>query len=159
VNKLQLIPAAAADAAYIGARLRDSDLRELRAALGDDMSPTLVTVDAFERSTQCWVGLDVDAEPVTILGVAPITRGVRIGSPWLLATPEIARFNGSMIEPMKDCVRLMLEEYPILLNRVYTENDTSVRWLKRLGFSFGDVFPHGPRALPFQWFSMEAEHV
>jgi hypothetical protein len=50
----------------------------------------------------------------------------------------------------------MLQVFPHLINFVHAENRTSVRWLRRLGFTVHPVMPYGRLGEPFHPFEMRA---
>jgi hypothetical protein len=53
----------------------------------------------------------------------------------------------------------MLSLFPVLENMVDARNTKSIKWLKRLGFTFGPPLPHPHSGLPFYPFEMRQDHV
>jgi hypothetical protein len=50
----------------------------------------------------------------------------------------------------------MLKAFPHLVNFVHAKNTTSVRWLRRLGFTLHEAVPYGALGEPFHPFELRA---
>jgi hypothetical protein len=103
----------------------------------------------------CWSGF-VDGELAAILGVAPINMLTGIGSPWMLGTPVLDRHQRVLVRSTPEYIGRMLKAFPHLVNFVHAQNTTSVRWLRRLGFSLDEAAPFGALGEPFHRFEMRA---
>jgi len=85
--------------------------------------------------------------PVAILGVVGVPGAA--GSPWMLATPDMANCGGLL----RECRRMVngwATEYRCLTNFVWSKNTGHISWLKWLGFSFhGSELRNGETFLQF----------
>jgi hypothetical protein len=144
-------PATVDDAAPLMENLRPSDVREVAAYGMSD--PLRAATDSIRRSTLCWAAL-ADGELAAVLGVSPVSPLQGIGSPWMMGTPVLDRHVKHMLVRAPVCVERMLDAYPHLANFVYVENRSSIRWLKRLGFTLHPPVPFGALSKPFHPFEM-----
>lgn len=150
MDNMLFVPAGLGDALYIAEHLRQSDVDELVASYGDDVNMSAVLKTAWERSSQCFVGLDDRSTPVMILGVVPIMDG--LGSPWLLGTEQMVEARHALIHEMQVYMEMFHEEYPTLLNKVDARQRKTIKWLEYLGFEVGEEVPEGPYDMPFKYF-------
>lgn len=146
-------PTEPSDAARLFANLRASDLAECQAYGHADLAASLEA--SVRRSILCWTGL-VDGELATIIGVAPVNIITGVGSPWMLGTPVLDRYQRVLVRRTPEYIARMLKAFPHLVNFVHAKNTTSVRWLKRLGFTLHEAVPYGPLGEPFHPFEMRA---
>jgi len=79
-----------------------------------------------------------------------------LGSPWMLGTPELDRHSRVLVRRTPEYIGRMLNAFPHLVNFVHAKNTTSVRWLRRLGFTLHDARPYGALGEPFHFFEMRA---
>lgn len=120
------------EAVYIATHLRAIDIKELKAAYGNE--PWDAVIKSFDISDWCRVGF-IDELPCVLFGIAP-SEEEGYGVPWMVATEEIKTINKSIvISNSIKAVRKMEEKYRVLFNYVHPENDVSIRWLKWLGFT------------------------
>lgn len=146
-------PTEPGDAAELFAHLRASDLAECRAYGRPDIAAGIAS--SVNRSALCWTGL-VDGELAAIIGVAPINMLTGIGSPWMLGTPVLDAHSRVLVRRTPEYIARMLKAFPHLVNFVHAKNTTSVRWLRRLGFSLSEPVPFGPLGELFHPFEMRA---
>lgn len=146
-------PTEPGDAARLFANLRASDLAECRAYGRPDIAASIAS--CVDRSVLCWTGL-VDGELAAIIGAAPINMLAGIGSPWMLGTPVLDRHQRILVRRTPEYISRMLKAFPHLVNYVHAKNTTSVRWLRRLGFTLHEAVPYGPLGEPFHLFEMRA---
>lgn len=144
-------PTQPGDAAELFANLRPADLAECRAYGHADMAANLE--DSVRRSVLCWTGR-VDGRLAAILGVTPIALLGGVGSPWMLGTPVLEQHWRVLVRVTPEYIDRMLQVFPHLFNFVHAENRTSVRWLRRLGFTVRPVMPYGRLGEPFHPFEM-----
>lgn len=124
---------------HIAKHLRPADERELRAIRGADATISDVLFDCVERSDWTLVGYIGD-EPICIGGVAPSPLQRGVGHPWMLGTRRIEDVPKTFIRITREMVAKMHETYPTLTNFVMKANDVHVRYLRHLGFTFGDEY-------------------
>lgn len=146
-------PTEPGDAARLFAHLRASDLAECQAYGREDIAAGIEA--SVRRSILCWTGL-VDGELAAIIGVAPVDMLSGIGSPWMLGTPVLDRHSRILVRRTPEYISRMLKAFPHLVNFVHAKNTTSVRWLRRLGFTLHEAVPYGPLGEPFHPFEMRA---
>lgn len=144
-------PAETGDAALLAANLRACDREELQAVgYWDALAPI---ADSVRTSALCWTAL-ADGELACIIGVAPLDE--RTGAPWMLGTPLLDAHARVLVRKTPEYIARMLGAFPHLLNFVHAENTTSVRWLRRLGFTLHAATPYGARGEMFHQFEMRA---
>jgi hypothetical protein len=149
-------PTEPGDARILYENLRLADFAECLAYGHPDMAASLES--CVRRSLLCWSGF-VDGELAAILGVAPINMVCGIGSPWMLGTDVLDAHSRVLVRRTPEYIAKMLNAFPHLVNFVHAENHTSVRWLRRLGFTLYPAQPYGARGEPFHPFEMKAHHV
>lgn len=144
-------PTRAGDAELLAANLRKSDRAELAAVGFDDPLPAIAGSVAV--SPRCWSAF-ADGELACIIGVSPFDGAT--GSPWMLGTSLLDAHSRVLVRKTPEYIALMLKAFPRLLNFVHAENTTSVRWLRRLGFTLAEPQPYGVRGELFHQFEMRA---
>lgn len=150
---VEIRPTAPGDADLLIANLRPSDMAECQAYGRDDIGAGIRS--SVNRSVLCWTGL-VDGELAAIIGVAPINVLGGIGSPWMLGTPLLDKHQRVLVRRTPAYIAQMLQAFPHLVNFVHAKNTTSVRWLRRLGFTLHEAVPYGRLGEPFHPFEMRA---
>ena len=92
---------------------------------------------------------DNDA-PIGLCGV--VSGGVI----WMVATDELfsnKKYKIQLIRKGRKWVDNLVKNYKILYNFVYAENDSAIKWLKALGFTFIQYHEHyGMQGKPFYEF-------
>lgn len=141
------------DVEYLAAHMRMADRVELAAI---NRVPAEALERAVRTSTLCWTVLAGD-ELLCMFGVAPLRSWSLLedtGSPWFLGTEGVFAHRRPFISEPAAYIRRMLDAYPRLVNFVHAENQHSVRWLRRLGFTVEPAQPWGPNGAPFHRFEM-----
>lgn len=137
--------------AYLAANLRESDADELRAC--GIANPFEAIDSSVKRSLLCWAGT-VDGELCCLMGVTTLDLLAGHGSPWMLGTPALNRHSRILVRLTPDYISRMLRVFPLLTNHVHAKNTTSVRWLRRVGFTLDEPAPFGPFGEMFHRFEM-----
>jgi hypothetical protein len=140
------------DAELLGANMRASDIAEVRAC-GHD--PHEAARSSVAHSLLCWSAF-ADGELGCIIGCAPISIVSGIGSPWMLGTPVLDQHSRVLVRLTPRYIAEMLKAFPHLVNYAHAANTTSVRWLRRVGFTLAQAEPYGPLGEPFHRFEMKA---
>lgn len=140
------------DVDILFANLRTSDRIEC-AAYGDDVLALIRS--SVARSLLCWTGV-VDGELAAIIGVTPLDVLNGVGVPWMLGTTVLDRHSRILVRRTPEYIARMLAAFPHLVNYVHAKNTTSVRWLRRLGFTLHEAEPFGPFGEPFHRFERRA---
>lgn len=144
-------PTVSGDAALLAANLREADRAELAASGFDE---ALYPIEkSVAHSLLCWT-TTVDGEVACIVGAT--WSGEGMGAPWMLGTPLVERHARVLMRKTPHYIGLMLLAFSHLHNYVHAENKTSVRWLRRLGFTLAEPQPYGPRGALFHPFEMRA---
>lgn len=143
-----------ADITEVSENMRAADLAEIAAA--GSPGPRQSAEQGVRRSVLCWTAT-VDGRVACILGVAPL-RGLLddMGVPWLLGTDLTEKHARALIRRSPAYIAQMLRAYPHLLNFVHARNTSSVRWLRRAGFTLQPAAPYGPHGELFHFFEMRA---
>jgi hypothetical protein len=173
----RIVPAEAGHIPGLAAAMREMDRRELRAGSGLEPAEALARSLAVSRlaftalTTENFNSLNFDkadfesgpagaGHVIQMWGVAP-SGGLlgRVGTPWLLGStllerPDIAR---EFIRQSRPRARALEAGFRRLENWVHAENALAVRWLKWLGYQFGETFM--VRGEPFRRFWKETGHV
>jgi hypothetical protein len=153
VAEIVIRPTQPGDAAQLFAHLRASDLAECQAYGQPDIAAGIES--SVRRSILCWTGL-VDGELAAIIGVTPVNVLTGVGSPWMLGTPLLDRHQRVLVRRTPEYIARMLNAFPHLVNFVHARNTTSVRWLRRLGFTLHEAVPYGPLGELFHPFELRA---
>lgn len=146
-------PTEPGDVELLYRNLRASDRAECEAYGDRDILEGIRASAA--RSLLCWTGL-ADGELGAIMGVAPLSVLGGIGSPWMLGTPVLDAHSRVLVAQTPKYIDRMLAAFPHLVNFVHAKNTTSVRWLRKLGFTLHAPEPYGPLGEPFRKFEMRA---
>ena len=146
-------PTQAGDTDILFENLRAADLAECRAYGRENIRESIRGSAA--RSVLCWTAF-IDGEMAAILGCAPISLLGGVGSPWMLGTPVLDRRSRVLVRQTPEYIAAMLRAFPHLVNFVHRENTTSVRWLRRLGFTLHPAVPYGARGELFYPFELKA---
>lgn len=144
------------DARILYENMRLADFAECLAYGHDDIAASLEA--CVRRSPLCWTAF-IDGELAAILGCGVVNMMTGIGSPWMLGTPVLDAHSRVLVRRTPEYIAKMLNAFPHLVNFVHAENHTSVRWLRRLGFTLHPAQPYGAQGEPFHPFEMKAHHV
>ena len=138
------------DAELLAAGMRECDIAEVRAC---GHTPLEAARRSVATSLLRWSAF-ADGELACIIGCAPISLVSGIGSPWMLGTPVLDANSRVLVRLTPRYIGAMLEVFPHLVNHVHAENTTSVRWLRRLGFTLSEAAPFGALGEAFHRFEM-----
>ena len=93
---------------------------------------------------------DDNDNPIGLCGV------VSDGCIWMVATDELftnKKYRIQLIRQGRKWVDNLLKNYKLLYNMVYAENDSAIKWLKALGFTFINYHEeYGTESKPFYEF-------
>lgn len=132
------------DVAAMVPNLREADRRELELSSGPDLTATLTR--AISTPGENLAG-EIDGELV-VLGGCYGTDAV--GIPWMVGTDRLTadlRTFSQLGAVMRDRYE---KQYRLLTNYVHAGNHVHIRWLRHIGFSFGETLPeYGVGKAPF----------
>lgn len=153
MTRAQVLPVSIDEAEAIAAIVRPADRQEI-AALGIELVEGLRT--CFGESLKA-SKIVVAGEIVAVFGDAIHDAQAGIGVPWLISTIHVQGRNGRhFLKVCKPEVQEMLKRHRTLVNYVDARNSHAIRWLKWLGFSFGEPIPYGEKGMPFHPFNLSA---
>lgn len=97
----------------------------------------------------------VNNEPCVMIGL--VIRDILSGTgvPWLLGTDNALKYKRCFLTEVPAVINEMLDICPRLFNYVHVKNRTSVKWLKRIGFTFDEPIPYGCDNELFHKFHLE----
>lgn len=110
-------------------RLTDAQL----ATLGS-VDPMTLIEDAIDRADQCWVGR-VDGDIVCVWGIQGKTLLSDEVYLWLVTTDLVEKHQFKFLRYSQDFIKELSTRYRRVWGLVDAEYDTSIRWLKWLGFT------------------------
>ena len=150
----EVLPISIAELPAIASIVRQADIDEITEALGIPMEQALY--DAVLGSLNA-KKIVVDGEVVAVFGDAVYSLLGSVGVPWLISTVHVERHARAFLKVCKPEVQGMLTRQRHLINYVDARNTSAIRWLKWLGFDFGEAVPYGPKRLPFYPFTLNRE--
>lgn len=152
---VEIGPPTPADVMFIADNLREADVVEVNAATGKtDMHEALH--NAVRMSDEVWVGR-VYKVPVCIWGVAPMSRITQNGSPWLVGTDRVKKYQKAFLRRNKAWLDAVKKRYKMLYNFVDIRNPVSIKWIQWLGFDVLPAKPYGVKQTLFHRFEMQGE--
>lgn len=149
-------PARVEHTARIAADVRPADRDEVMASHG--LSPGRALDLSVRLSYRCWY-VELDGEPLALVGVATQSLLSGTASPWLLGTTAIERNPMAFLRASRRLFPTLIQGTNYLENRVDARNEASIRWLAWLGFQLEPAEPWGVAGLPFHRFWMRTDHV
>jgi hypothetical protein len=132
MNNVLIAQATSADAAALIDRMNPFQAK-LILALGDKSVSECIE-RAFGGSTAIWAG-KIDGDLAAIWGVYPLEGGC--GYPWLYSTAALAKVPRRAIVVGRQAVAEMQTIYPRLFGVVDERFESSVNFVKHLGFTIG----------------------
>lgn len=115
----------------IAPRLREADLKEIR-AVGVN-TPEESLLEGLHSPDPCYVAVD-GGTPVVITGTHP-SPVKDLGWIWMMATDDIQKHRIQIARQTRPLIKTMSGHYKILANAVHAENTLHIRWLLWAGFS------------------------
>lgn len=134
----QIVPATPEHGRAIAARLLPHDLLHLRELPGWDAERAVLTL---LETADAWAW-EVAGEAICIAGVTP-QHGCILdasGHPWLIATQAMRERRLAMLRHWRLVLDRMLAIYPRLEGWCDLRNETSLRWIRWMGFGTGEAF-------------------
>lgn len=156
--RIEVVPATLAHVAEMArVGLREADRIEVLRSHGH--TPEKALEGALRRSRYALTAL-VDDTPVAMFGIAPFGLMSTSGVIWLLATDESEKHWLRFGKISRDAVEFFRTQFPIIENFVDAENETSINWLRWLGFTLAqEPAPFGVAQTPFYHFEWRASNV
>jgi hypothetical protein len=130
--------------AELAAHLRRADADEVLASSG--RTPLQALTQSVVVSDDCRMTL-YRGRPLSIGGLVLVDE--QVACPWQLCAEEAPRHGKGILRLGRQALNHWLTVRPVLCNLADARNTESLRWLRWLGFTFGEPVPHGPSGLPF----------
>jgi hypothetical protein len=153
---ITMTPATEEDARELAPLLRAEDRAEIAALSGKDPAALLVESVAASWETTTY---RADGALICIGGVAPLSLIGQTGVPWLMGTDLVPVHRKAFMRHSREAMPRWLARFPVLRNVVDARYAEAIRWLRWLGFHFGEPVNIGVAGLPFLPFSKEAADV
>lgn len=156
MRDLDRIPATVEHALDLGARLREADVQEVKAACGMDGAQALTLAVEQSSRADAWLS---GGKLVMISGLSEMAGAPNVGVVWMLASQDVDRMPRCLLHGKREYVKELLEGRDVLMNFVDNRNIKAQRWLIWLGFTMGEPEPFGIEGLPFRpfWLSTQGE--
>lgn len=151
-NSAQVLPLLAADLPALVDQIRAADRDEIEAATGMPIEAALWQLIPGSRKA-----FKIVHEGLVLALFGDAQHSAGLGVPWLISTVHVDRYPREFLRVCKPAVAEMLAHHGCLLNYVDARNLTAIRWLRWLGFAFGEAVPYGHAGLPFLPFTMKNE--
>lgn len=152
MNKKPIIIPCAPEHAYAMApNLRKEDREELE-AIGISALEGLLESVKIPGMAYTWI---VDEKPICMFGCSHPEIISDIGMPWLLASQEIENHTIAFMRHYAVFMDRAKELYSFLENYIDARQVSTIRWLKRCGFTIHKAQPYGIMGLPFHRFTLE----
>lgn len=132
---IEVVPASPAHVGTLAARMRDIDRLEC-AIFG--RTPKQALRLSIMSAALAWT-VKIDGRAEAIMGAASISAIEGIGSAWLLMTDVAVKHPRPLIELGREYTDIMQRRFQRLENRTHGDNFVAIRWLSRLGYTFGPV--------------------
>ena len=119
------------DLRYVADNMRDIDKLEVLYQTGQEPRQALQL--SYMCSNVNMTIADDNDQPIGLCGV--VSGGVI----WMIATDKLfenKKYRIQLIRKGRKWVEGLLKKYKVLYNFVYAENDSAIKWLKSLGFTF-----------------------
>lgn len=116
--------------------LRKADIEELMASTGKAPLEALkyAILHSNEFTEICTE--EKTGEIINIFGLASFNG---IGIPWMLASPNLIKYQKLLMQYSKRIIEEMLFLFPMLINQVDSRNEIHIRWIKHIGFKFSGI--------------------
>lgn len=147
--KISLHPVEATDIKYVADHMREDDKREVLASYGG--GPLNALVKSVAASDYPLVARKGDV-PVALIGCVSSGLLSTTGKPWLLGTDQVAKHAKSLCSLSREHINIWLDRYELLENYVDSRNHLHIKWLKHMGFEFGETIGVGILKIPFHRF-------
>jgi len=119
------------DLRYVADNMREVD--KLEALYQTGQEPRQALQLSYMCSNVNMAIADDNDQPIGLCGV--VSGGVI----WMVATDKLfenKKYRIQLIRKGREWVEGLLKKYKVLYNFVYAENDSAIKWLKSLGFTF-----------------------
>ena len=127
------------DVRYILEHLREEDRHEAIIQKGENYIEECLK-DIMNNDNYFVLGCKKSDDTPVCMGGCAKTSEEGIGIVWLLSTPEVVNYQMCLLRNLKKDIRLLNQEYWMLFNMLYSENELAKKWLTKFGFVFDNPF-------------------
>ena len=118
------------------------------------LNPKRALWKSFHQSIQAWA-VYVEGEGIAaVFGIGGCFLS-EVGEPWMFTTALVEKYPFALLRVARDIVEKMTDITPKLEGLIFAEYAQGTRFLRALGFSFGETVKVGPHKAPFVKFSRE----
>lgn len=121
------------DAAKLAPMLREADLQEIKANLGEN--PLAVLERGIYESHPAYAVANKNDEPIALFGVVPDTGDADVGLVWLLGSDELVKHPFFVLRNSRKWIEILQKQYRVLWNHIDARNELHIRWLQWSGFT------------------------
>ena len=153
-NKYQLVRATMEHTLELAPRMREADVREVWAT--GHLTPLASLQGSLHISVDAGTAI-VDGEIMCMYGVGATSLLADLGFPWMLGSDIMEEHARFYLRRARSWIAWAQGRFPVLRNHVDVRNESSIVWLKWMGFEFEEAIPYGPDQVPFYPFELRRE--
>jgi hypothetical protein len=148
-----------ADVIEILPKLRESDVIELLLSSGPEYGQALI--DSIEMCHgEAESAIDAEGNVIAILGCCSVESNQNLGVPFMVCSDEVDKYPIQVVSDAKARTELWNNKHPVLVNMVYSKNETSIKWLQHIGYNLGELDENwGYASAPFYKFYKVKQNV
>ena len=149
---IQVRAAKPGDANELAPRLRQADIQEIKANLGE--IPLIVLESGIASSDPCYAAADEEDRVLALFGVIPDSLADDVGMIWLLGSDDLLTHSFYFLRHCREWIEKLHERYRVLWNYVDARNEIHIRWLEWCDFTLLRLIKrHGVEQRPFYEFT------
>lgn len=137
--------------------MRTADWEECALTYGPLTDPSDILKSSVERSDWSRCVMTREGEPVAVFGVMATSFLGKQGSAWMIATARFECYPRQSLQLARRFLPELQARFGELVNYVYHENHTNLRWLSRIGFNIHPAAPYGASHRLFHRVVLEAD--
>ena len=137
----------------IAENMRKADIEEVWAS--GRYPPLDAVIDGWRASDYSTVAVNDYGEPLAVVGLCKRGMLTGLGVVWMLSTESSLQYRREFIRQAGPLLGELLDICPRLCNMVHSKNTSSIRWLRRLGFTIESPEPCGQDGELFHRFHIE----
>ena len=148
-----------ADVIELLPKLRACDVVELLLSSGPEYGQALVDSIAM-CGGEAEAAIDADGNVIAILGCCYVESNKNLGVPFMVCSDEVDKYPKEVIKDAKARTIKWNNKHPVLVNMVYSKNETTIKWLQHIGYNLGELDENwGYASAPFYKFYKVNQNV
>jgi hypothetical protein len=109
---------------------------------------------------QAEAAIDAEGNVIAILGCCYVESNTNLGVPFMVCSDEVDKYPKQVVKDAKARTLKWNKKHPVLVNMVYSQNETTIKWLQRIGYTIGELNEKwGYAAAPFYKFYRVNQNV